>query len=108
MNDEFLPNVRGGRCRYVRGQPLRLTSEGVVVEARKPKMGPTNSDKESSKGGGSVEEIPRGEEKLFRADVVVLATGFKKPSIDFLPQDLFPEGYQVFDGLFQHSLWCLT
>lgn len=52
-----------------------------------------------------MEEISEGEEKLFHADVVVLATGFKKPSIDFLPQDLFPEGYEVLEDLFKYSPW---
>jgi hypothetical protein len=28
-----------------------------------------------------------------QGEVVVLATGFKRPSLDFLPDDLFPEGY---------------
>lgn len=42
-----------------------------------------------------MQEIEAGEEKLIKADVIVLATGYKKPTIDFLPQALFPEGYQV-------------
>ncbi|KDR72803.1 hypothetical protein GALMADRAFT_252072 [Galerina marginata CBS 339.88] len=95
VNDVFLHDVRSGRCHYVRGQPVRLTGEGVIVEARKPKPGSSkSSSQDPSKGKRSVEEIPQGEEKLFHADVIVLATGFKKPTIDFLPQDLFPEGYQ--------------
>ena len=32
-------------------------------------------------------------EEELEADVVVLATGFERPSVDFLPQDLFPEEY---------------
>jgi hypothetical protein len=31
----------------------------------------------------------------FLADIVVLATGFELPKIDFLPSDLFPEDYEV-------------
>jgi hypothetical protein len=32
----------------------------------------------------------------FHADVVVIATGFKHPDMDFLPkEELFPEGYDV-------------
>lgn len=27
--------------------------------------------------------------------MIVLATGFQKPEIGFLPDDLFPEGYEV-------------
>jgi uncharacterized NAD(P)/FAD-binding protein YdhS len=38
-----------------------------------------------------------GFQKEFQADVVVLATGFEQPQIDFLPEDLFPENYEVND-----------
>ncbi|KAG8820870.1 hypothetical protein FRC17_009998, partial [Serendipita sp. 399] len=77
VNDEFLYHVRSGRCDYVRGDTLRLTSKGVLVNARS----------RISKPGD------KGEDKEIEADVVVLATGFERPSIDFLPRDLFPEGY---------------
>ena len=30
-----------------------------------------------------------------KGDVVVLATGFKKPEISFFEDELFPEGYEV-------------
>jgi lysine/ornithine N-monooxygenase len=50
-----------------------------------------------------VQEIEAGEEKLIEADVIVLATGYKKPTIDFLPQDLFPERYQV-SGVVDHRI----
>ncbi|KAF4622539.1 hypothetical protein D9613_009188 [Agrocybe pediades] len=89
VNDEFLGHVKSGRCRYVRGSPVRLTSEGVIVEARQSQKGSTPKNANSN-----VEEIEEGQEKLFEADVIVLATGFKQPSIDFLPKDLFPDGYQ--------------
>ncbi|PPQ84705.1 hypothetical protein CVT25_014057 [Psilocybe cyanescens] len=92
VNDVFLSHVRTGRCHYVRGSPVRLTSEGVITEARKNKKG--SQSKSNKRGSAFVEEIQEGEEKLIEADVIVLATGYKKPSIDFLPQDLFPEGYQ--------------
>ena len=36
-----------------------------------------------------------GEEKELPADVIVLATGFKRPDIGFLDEGLFPEGYDV-------------
>lgn len=49
----------------------------------------------SPKTRDSLEVILEGEGKLINAHVIVFATGSKEPSIDFLPQDLFPEGYQV-------------
>jgi len=77
---------------------VRLTSEGVLVKARTKNSNPQRflgtGKGSSSKTRSSVEEIQAGEEKLLGADVIVLATGYKKPSIDFLPRDLFPDGYQ--------------
>ncbi|KAJ3509101.1 hypothetical protein NLJ89_g5390 [Agrocybe chaxingu] len=95
VNDVFLSHVRSRRCHYVRGQPVRLTKDGVVVTSRKSKRKNRDAKEERKpKDGSSVEDIPEGEEKLYEADIIVFATGYKKPSVDFLPQDLFPEGYQ--------------
>ncbi|KAJ7161481.1 FAD/NAD(P)-binding domain-containing protein [Mycena crocata] len=78
VNDEFLGHVRDGSCKYVRGDPIRLTSSGVH----------TNVRERGTKSGSE------GVEKTIDADVVVLATGFEKPKITFLDDSLFPEGYQ--------------
>jgi NADPH-dependent glutamate synthase beta subunit-like oxidoreductase len=78
VNDEFLEHVRAGRCEYVRGDTRKLTPAGVVVNVR----------------GRETRPGDEGQEKTFPADVVVLATGFEQPRIDFLPDDLFPEGYK--------------
>ena len=104
MNDVFIKHVRTGRCHYIRGEPARLNSEGVVVQARKEKKGaakPTGQKETTKSGHVKIEEIPEGQEKVIPADVIILATGYKKPSVDFLPDDLFPEGYEVRD---RH--WC--
>ncbi|KAI0643289.1 FAD/NAD-P-binding domain-containing protein [Trametes meyenii] len=77
VNDDFVRLVGEGRCRYVRGDVERFARGGVRVKVR---------GKEERPGEGKeVEE--------FDADVVVLATGFKKPQISFFEDDLFPEGY---------------
>ncbi|KAJ7137806.1 FAD/NAD(P)-binding domain-containing protein [Mycena epipterygia] len=78
VNDEFLGHVRDGSCKYVRGDPIRLTSSGVL----------TNVRGRDSKPGSD------GSEKTIDADIIVLATGFEKPKISFLDDSLFPEGYQ--------------
>ncbi|KAJ7681745.1 FAD/NAD(P)-binding domain-containing protein [Mycena rosella] len=78
VNDEFLGHVRNGTCKYVRGDPVRLTSSGVLTNVR---------DRDTKPGSEGVEET-------IDADVVVLATGFEKPTISFLDDSLFPEGYQ--------------
>jgi len=78
VNDEFLVHVREGRCEYVRGDTQRLTQDSVVVNVR---------DRDSKPGD-------QGKKKSFKADVVVLATGFEQPTIDFLPEDLFPDDFK--------------
>ncbi|KAI0051320.1 FAD/NAD-P-binding domain-containing protein [Auriscalpium vulgare] len=83
LNDVFLQHVRDGRCEYVRGDTLRFTKSGVLVRVR-PR---------GSKSGDKGPDDQPFQEKDFAGPVVVLATGFHKPELDFLPEDLFPEGY---------------
>ncbi|CCL98883.1 uncharacterized protein FIBRA_00890 [Fibroporia radiculosa] len=78
VNDEFLNHVRVGRCQYIRGDTQGLTHGGVKVAVRGRMSRPGD----------------KGDEREFPADIVVLATGFKKPKVDFLEEEyLFPEGY---------------
>ena len=79
VNDKFLQHVREKRVSYVRGDTLDIQEDGVRVNLRQR---------------GSEPKDP-GEEKFFNADVIVFATGYEKPIIDFLPKDLFPEAYEV-------------
>lgn len=78
LNDTFLGHVREGRCKYVRGDTLRFSDDGqgVVFHER-------NSED--------------GSEKVIDADLIVLATGFKKPTIDFFDEEetVFPKDYDV-------------
>ena len=40
--------------------------------------------------------VPVGEDEVeVDADLVVLATGFKRPEVGFLPGELFPQDYEV-------------
>lgn len=79
VNDEFLQHVREKRVSYVRGDTLKIQRGGVRVSVRQRESKPKDP----------------GEEKVFNADVIVFATGYKQPSLKFLPSDLFPEGYEV-------------
>ena len=79
VNDEFLGHVREKRVSYVRGDTVRIQKGGVRVNVRQRDSKPKDP----------------GEEKVFNADVIVLATGYEQPSVEFLPNDLFPEGYEV-------------
>ena len=77
MNDVFLSHVRSGKCTYIRGDTLCLTAKGALVNTRPRDSHPGDA----------------GEEKELEADVIILATGFERPRIDFLPAGLFPDGY---------------
>lgn len=67
---------------YTRGDTLSFASDGVKINARE--RGTKPGDK--------------GKEEVVSADVIVLATGFKRPSVDMLPEDLFPtEGERSYE-----------
>ena len=91
----FLKQIKEGLCSYVRGAPVRLTTEGVVVTGRKKKPGRSTKVFVPQPGDAAVDTVTDGAERLYKADVIVLATGYQRPSLDFLPQDLFPNGYKV-------------
>ncbi|PWN50984.1 FAD/NAD(P)-binding domain-containing protein [Violaceomyces palustris] len=77
VNTSALYDIRKGRADYQRGDVIDVTETGIKFNARK------RGQKKGSEG----------EEVHYEADIIVVATGFEKPSIDFLPQDLFPEDY---------------
>lgn len=73
VNDAFLDAVRDGRITFRIGDVVACTPHGVKFSRR------ANGTKPGSAGRETVEH----------ADVVVVATGFKRPSLDWLPEDLF-------------------
>jgi hypothetical protein len=78
VNDEVLRLVREDKAAWLRGDIKRITSEGVLFNKRAsgvPKGGP-------------------GREILVPADVIIMATGFSRPSLNFLPDDCFEEGFE--------------
>ena len=72
VNDVILDHIRSGIVRYVRCDTKRFTHTSVIIERHDD-----------------------GKEEDIKADVAIFATGFKRPSVDFLPDDLFPKGYEV-------------
>lgn len=78
VNDEILRLVREGKADYQRGDVIELKSNGIEWNAR------TRKQKKGTKG----------EKRFSKADVIVLAAGFERPSLDFLPKDLFPDDYK--------------
>lgn len=77
VNSDVLDKVRQGKADWVRGDVMRFTAEAVIMNRRGrgvPKNGP-----------GKTEVIP--------VDIVVMATGYKRPSLSFLPDDCFDPPY---------------
>ncbi len=78
VNSSVLQHIRAGKADYLRGDLKKVTDSGVSFNFRK--RGQAKGDK--------------GKHTHLDADVIVVATGYEKPSLDFLPDDLFPEDYQ--------------
>ena len=77
VNSDIMHKLRDGRAEWVRGDIEGFAESGVKMNRRArgvPKGGP-------------------GKEEVIDADIVVLATGFQRPSLSFLPQNSFKEPY---------------
>ncbi|KAK7179503.1 hypothetical protein DPSP01_011940 [Paraphaeosphaeria sporulosa] len=79
VNDDVLDLVRSGKASWLRGDILGYDSSGRGINFNKrfqgvPKDGP-------------------GTEKLIEADIVIMATGYKRPSLNFLPSEVFEDPY---------------
>jgi hypothetical protein len=79
VNSQILDLIRSGRASWLRGDILGYDPSGAGITFSKrsrgvPKNGP-------------------GAEKLIEADIVIMATGYKRPSLNFLPDEVFEEPY---------------
>jgi hypothetical protein len=77
VNSDVMDKLREGKADWVRADIQGFSENGVVVNRRArgvPKGGP-------------------GHEETIDADIVVMATGFKRPSLSFLPDECFKEPY---------------
>lgn len=80
VNDEVMDLVRSGKADWLRGDILGYDESGTGLRFKKRSQGvPKNGP---------------GVEKLIEADLVIMATGFKRPSLSFLPHDCFEEPYE--------------
>ncbi|KAG6300502.1 hypothetical protein E4U09_006782 [Claviceps aff. purpurea] len=77
VNSDIMHKLRNGKAQWIRGDIEKLTSNGVLVNRR---------EKGVPKGGP-------GHEEVIQADILVMATGFMRPSLSFLPDDCFQEPY---------------
>ncbi|KAH8680504.1 hypothetical protein BX600DRAFT_77 [Xylariales sp. PMI_506] len=77
VNSDVMDKLRSGKAEWVRCDIDDFTAEGIVVNRR---------DKGVPPGGP-------GRRTVIEGEMVVMATGFKRPSLDFLPGDCFDEPY---------------
>ena len=77
VNDQVLDQIRQGKVDWLRGDIQKLAKGGVHFNKR---------DKGVPKGGP-------GRPIFANADMIILATGFNRPSLDFLPPECFEEPY---------------
>jgi hypothetical protein len=79
VNSDIMQKLRNGKAEWIRGDIDTVEPNGVRVNRRArgvPKGGP-------------------GHEELVKADMIIMATGFKRPSLSFLPDDCFTEKYSA-------------
>jgi len=78
VNNDVLEQVRSGKAQWLRGDIVKFTETGILFNHRSqgvPKDGP-------------------GREQVVEGDMCILATGYTRPSLGFLPDDCFEEKYE--------------
>ena len=77
VNSDIFHQIRAGKAEWLRGDILGFTENGIRFNHRTkgvPKGGP-------------------GRESVVEGDMVIMATGFSRPSLAFLPNEVFKEPY---------------
>jgi Flavin-binding monooxygenase-like len=77
VNSEIFHQIRSGKASWLRGDILEVKENGIYFNQRSqgvPKNGP-------------------GCEILVEGDIIIMATGFKRPSLSFLPEKCFEPSY---------------
>lgn len=77
VNSDVMEKLREGKAEWVRCDIEEFVAKGVLVNRR-------------SKG---VPQGGPGHRELVEADMVIMATGFARPSLSFLPNECFAEPY---------------
>ena len=78
VNSDIFHQIRSGKAEWLRGDIIGFTETGIRFNHRAkgvPKGGP-------------------GREELVEGDMVIMATGFHRPSLAFLPNECFQDPYQ--------------
>ena len=77
VNSEIFDQIRAGKAEWLRGDIDEVQQKGIVFNHRA---------KGVPKGG-------IGRQALVEGDVILMATGYKRPSLNFLPEEVFSEPY---------------
>ncbi|KXT04609.1 hypothetical protein AC578_8647 [Pseudocercospora eumusae] len=78
VNNDVLEQIRSGKASWLRGDIKGFESRGILFNRRAqgvPKGGP-------------------GREELIEGEVTIMATGYERPSLKFLPEDCFERDYE--------------
>lgn len=78
VNNDVLEQIREGKASWLRGDIKTFVDNGIRFNHRSqgvPKNGP-------------------GREELIKGDICILATGYERPSLTFLPPECFEEQYE--------------
>ncbi|KAK3711976.1 hypothetical protein LTR37_009288 [Vermiconidia calcicola] len=80
VNNDVLDQIRSGRASWLRGDIKRFSDDGkgIIFNHRAqgvPKGGP-------------------GREEFIEGDMCILATGYERPSLNFLPPECFEKNYE--------------
>ena len=78
VNSDVFHQIRQVKAEWLRGDIIRMTVDGILFNHRAkgvPKGGP-------------------GREEEIKGDMVIMATGYQRPSLSFLPDEVFQDPYQ--------------
>ncbi|KAL2417962.1 hypothetical protein ABEF95_002298 [Exophiala dermatitidis] len=77
VNSEIFHWIRAGKAAWLRGDIEEVQENGIFFNHRAKRV---------PKGGP-------GHQKLVEGDIIIMATGYKRPSLAFLPDECFDDGY---------------
>lgn len=77
VNSEIFKQIRLGRAEWLRGDIQEVQKTGILFNKRAAKV---------PKGGP-------GHHILVEGDIIIMATGYNRPTLSFLPEEVFEEPY---------------
>jgi hypothetical protein len=77
VNSQIFDQIRQGKASWLRGDILSVERDGILFSQRAQGV---------PKGG-------IGHEILVNGDIIIMATGYKRPSLNFLPEKVFEPPY---------------